>query len=81
MITTNNNGCFGLDEIKKITLRNMGLNSVYVISFVNDKRNLYASTKHCFLTDNNEPKIITQLKSGDKIWIDIVAFSADRSLI
>lgn len=81
MFYTNNNGSFGLGEIKKITKRNMELNTIYVISFVNDKRKMYASTFHCFLTDENIPKSTSQLIVGDRIWIDISAFTADKSLI
>ena len=69
MLQTEFNGNFGLDEIKKIRLRNMGLNTVYDIRFVNDKRILIATRLHCFLTDG-QPKILSDLKAGDKIWIN-----------
>lgn len=80
MIQTEFNGNFGLDEIKCIQLKNTGLNSFYEIRFVNDKRKLYACKLHCFLTDDGKPKILSDLKVGDKIWVDISAFSSDKSL-
>ena len=70
MIQTEFNGNLGLDEIKKIRLKNMGLNSVYDVRFVNDKRILIATKLHCFLTDEGQPKILSDLKAGDKIWIN-----------
>ena len=70
MIQTEFNGNLGLDEIKKIRLKNMGLNSVYVIRFVNDKRILIATKLNCFLTDDGKPKILSNLKAGDKIWFN-----------
>lgn len=70
MILTEFNGNFGLDEIKKITLRNMGLNTVYDVRFTNDKRILIATRLHCFLTDGGHAKKLSDLKAGDKIWIN-----------
>jgi intein/homing endonuclease len=70
MIRTEFNGNFGLDEIKKIRIRNMGLNTVYDVRFVNDKRIIIATRLHCFLTDDGEPKVLSDLKAGDKIWIN-----------
>ena len=80
MIQTEFNGNFGLDEIKRIQLKNSGLNPFYEITFVNDKRKLYACKLHCFLTDDGNPKILSDLKVGDKIWVEIGAFSSDKSL-
>jgi len=71
MIKTEYNGNFGLDEIKRIYLKNMGLNTVYDIRFVNDKRILIVTNLHCFLNENKEAKTINELKIGDKIWINI----------
>lgn len=76
MIQTEFNGNFGLDEINKIILKK----SFYEISFVNDKRKLYGCRLHSFLTDDGQPKNLIDLKVGDKIWIDISAFSSDKSL-
>ena len=70
MIETQYNGNFGLVEIKKIRLRNMGLNTVYDVRFVNDKRILIATPLHCFLTDDGKPKILSDLKVSDKIWVN-----------
>jgi len=69
MIKTEFNGNFGLDEIKKIILRNMGLNTVNEIKFTNDSRILIATRLHCFLTDEGIAKTLSNLKVGDKIWI------------
>ena len=80
MKKTEFNGNFGLDEIKKISLRNSGTNSYYEIRFVNDKRRLYATNLHSFLTEDKQPKITSDLKVGDRIWVDISAFSSDGSL-
>jgi len=76
MIETAFNGNFGLDEIKRIIIRN----SFYEIILVNDQRKIFACKLHSFLTDKNEPKSILDLKIGDKIWIDISAFSKDGTL-
>jgi hemolysin-activating ACP:hemolysin acyltransferase len=81
MLIANNNGSFGLDEIKKIVKRNSNYNEYYIISFVNDDRKLYSSKYHAFLLENGKTKSSENLKSGDKIWIDIFAFSKDKSLI
>lgn len=75
MIETQYNGNFGLDEIKKIRLRNMGINTVYDVRFVNDKRILIATPLHCFLTDDGQPKNLSDLKAGDKIWVNTCELS------
>ena len=36
---------------------------------------------HSFLTDDKKSKNVTELKTGDRIWIDIHAFTKDKSLI
>lgn len=78
MINTNlTNGCFGLDEIKKIIKKN----NFIEIRFVNDKRKLYVCHLHAFQTINGIAKNVGDLKNGDKIWIDISAFTSDKSLI
>jgi hypothetical protein len=80
MIDTNLNETFGLDRIKKITHKTNRYTNMYIIEFENDERKLYASELHCFLSDNNKPKRICDLVSGDLIWIDLHAFSKDGSL-
>ena len=80
MIKTAYNGNFGLDEIKRIIKRQMIYNSFYEIILVNDKRKIFSCELHSFLTEDNIPKSIHDLKSGDKIWIDISAFSKDGTL-
>lgn len=79
MIQTDFNGNFGLDKIKRITKRMSGLNSYYEIRFMNDIRKLYCCRLHSFLTDEGIAKTVNDLKIGDKIWIDISAFSKDSS--
>jgi hypothetical protein len=78
-IDTAFNGNFGLDEIRKIVKRKDN-NSFYEIHLLNSGKKLYACRYHCFLTDKDDAKHIYNLKSGDKIWIDISAFSSDGSL-
>jgi len=48
-------------------------------SFVNDKRKLYVCYLHAFRTEDGEAKLTTELKTGNKIWIDISAFTTDGS--
>ena len=81
MIKTNINGNFDLDEVKRITHRSSQYSDYYVISLTNDSRKLYCSMYHSFLTDDKKSKNVTELKTGDKIWIDIHAFTKDKSLI
>ena len=64
------NGAFGLVEIKKIVLRNNGLNTLYLLKFSNDKRILIATILHCFLNNNGEAKTVRDLVTGDIIWIN-----------
>jgi hypothetical protein len=80
MIKTALNGNFGLAEIKKIVKRFSGLTPYYLIILVNDKRKIYACDLHAFLTETNIPKCIKELQCGDRIWIDISAFSKDGTL-
>ncbi|MDA3779448.1 MAG: hypothetical protein PF487_04375 [Bacteroidales bacterium] len=70
------NGNFGLFEIDKIFRRN----NFYEISFRNSKKRFAGIHLHCFLTDEDIPKKLINLKSGDKIWIDVSAYTADKSL-
>ena len=80
MIETTYNGNFGLDEIKRIIQRRNPGGSFYEIRFVNDKRKMYICELNSFMTDEMKPKSIYDLKSGDKIWIDIGVFSKDGTL-
>lgn len=80
MILTRFNGNFGLDKIKRINLKYSGHTQYYEIHLVNDKRKIHACKLHCLLTDDGEPKTLSDLKVGDKIWIDISAFSKDGTL-
>jgi hypothetical protein len=70
MRQTEFNGTFGLYEITKIVLRHMGLNTVYCIKFVDEEDFVIATKLHCFLTDDGQPKTITDLKAGEKIWVN-----------
>jgi len=79
MIQTELNGCFGLLKIIKIIWRKSTYMSMYVIKFENDKRCLYCCKYHAFITEDLQAKKITELKSGDVIWIDISAFISDGS--
>ena len=74
------NGAFGLDEISRITKRFSGLTPFYEINFYNDKRKLYPCEYHAFLTEYGIAKSVSELKKGDKIWIDISAFKSDGTL-
>jgi len=69
MIETRYNGNFGLIEIKKIRKMFSGNSLLYHMNFINDKRICIITPLHCFLNENNEPKVVADLKSGDKIWI------------
>ena len=79
MIKTEFNGNFGLDEIKRIVVVCSGV-SYYDISLKNDKRHLFMSKLNAFVLEDNSSKSTNELKPGDKIWIDISAFSKDGSL-
>lgn len=70
----NNN--FGLFEINRIVNRN----NFFLITFTNDRRSFSGVGLHCFLTEEGKAKSLLDLKSGDKIWIDISAYTADKTL-
>lgn len=80
MIDTKFNGSFGLDEIKRISKRYNGITPFYEIRLKNDNRKLYLCDYHSILTEDFIPKRISELTIDDKIWIDISAFSKDKSL-
>ena len=70
------NGNFGLFEINKIIRKN----NYYEITFQNTKKRIVVTHLNCFIDDNGIPKNLTDLKYDDKIWIDISAYTADKSL-
>ena len=70
------NSNFGLFEINKLVKRFQFLE----ISFKNDKRRFAGAHLHSFQTEDGTAKNLTDLKPGDKIWIDISAYTADKSL-
>lgn len=70
MIKTEFNGNFGLGEIKRIQLKNTGLNSFYEIRFVNDRRKLYVCKLHCFLTDDG--KFVIYQKKHKIDYLDMI---------
>lgn len=70
------NGNFGLFKINKIIRKN----NFYEISFQNTKKRFAGVHLHCFIDNNGIPKRLIDLKSGDEIWIDISAYTADKSL-
>lgn len=72
---TEYNGSMRLMQIKRIFQRNMGLNTVYHISFINDKRKLIATKYHCFINDDNKVKRIDELESKENIWVMISELS------
>lgn len=76
IMETQINGNFGLFEINKIMKRS----NFYEISFRNSKKRFAGTYLHCFLSDEDTPKKLIDLKSGDKIWIDVSAYTADKSL-
>lgn len=80
MISTILNGSFGLDKIKRIRFRNSRYQQYYLIELVNDDRQLCVSDFHAFKTDENKAKLVSELKNGDNIWIDISAFTSDGTL-
>ena len=70
------NGNFGLFEINKIVRKN----NFYELRFKNDRRRFAGVHLNCFLSEDGIPQQLQNLKSGNKIWIDISAHTADQSL-
>lgn len=78
--TNRYNGNFKCLEIKKIFKRkNVGSN-FFEISFVDYDKKLCTSELTSFVDNKNRARMIDQLKSGDKIWVDVHAYTKDRSL-
>ena len=70
------NGNLGLFEVDKIVRKT----NFYELRFKNDKRRFAGAHLHSFQTEDAIAKNLTDLKPGDKIWIDISAYTADKSL-
>ena len=70
------NGNFKLLEIKKIIKRT----NFYAIEFVDFEKKLYVSELTAFVDDKNRGRTLLQLESGNKVWIDVYAYSKDQSL-
>lgn len=70
------NGSFGLFEVDKIIIKE----NFREITFKNDKRSFFGCYLNCFISEDYKNKSLIELKSGDKIWIDISAHTADKSL-
>ena len=70
------NGSFGLFEIEKIIRRN----NFYELRFSNDNRRFAGCYLNSFIDENHNSINLMNLKIGDKIWIDISAHTADKSL-
>ena len=75
------NGNLGLGIVKNIIHRSNLMDGMYEITFQNDDRTLYVSHLHAFIDSLDQPISIFEITKGTKIWIDISAFEADRSLI
>jgi hypothetical protein len=66
----------GLFEVDKIIKRN----NFYEIRFQNTNKRFAGTNLHAFMTVENIAKSLVELRYGDKIWIDISAYTADKSL-
>ena len=81
MIKTKYNGSFELFQICGINIKNNTYQDLVVIKFKDEKRKLYVSDLNCFLLGNGEKKCSNELCVGDEIWVDVYAFTADKSFI
>jgi hypothetical protein len=70
------NGNFGLFEIDKVIMRR----NFFELKFTNDKRCFFGCYLNSFIDEDGTSKRLLDLDSGDKIWIDISAHTADKSL-
>jgi hypothetical protein len=70
------NGNLGLFEVDKIIHKN----NFYEIKFQNTNKRFAGTYLHSFMTEENIAKSLVDLKRGDRIWIDISAYTADKSL-
>lgn len=73
---TSFSGAFGIFEVNKVVRKS----SYYEIRFNNDKRRFAGCHLNSFTKESGEAKSLIELKSGDRIWIDISAHTADKSL-
>lgn len=73
---TNFSGAFGIFEVDKIVIKN----NFYELRFNNDRRRFCGCHLNSFTKEDGEAKSLIELKSGDRIWIDISAHTADKSL-
>lgn len=73
---TSFNGAFELLEIYNVVRKN----NFYELRFNNDKRIFAGCHLNSFIKEDGEAVSLIELKSGDRIWIDISAHSADKSL-
>lgn len=75
-MNTQFSGNFGLFEVDKVIRKN----NFYELRFNNDRRRFAGCHLNSFICEDSEAKSLVELKSGDKIWIDISAHTADKSL-
>jgi len=73
---THFNGSFTLFEVEKIVRKN----NFYELRFKNDRRRFAGCHLNSFTCEDGNAKSLIEIKSGDKIWIDISAHTADKSL-
>lgn len=79
---TDYKGHFKLLTIKKIVKReHKALCCTLYFLLTNDNKKIICTPKHCFLTIDGMPKIVTELKSDDSIWIDYTMFKKDGSIL
>jgi hypothetical protein len=71
------NGNFLLLEIDKIIKKS----NFIEIRFKNDKKKLYICKLHAFISEDGRAIGVNELKSGEKIWIDVSAYTSDKSFI
>ena len=70
------NGNFGLFKIDRIVKKN----NFFEIRFQDTNKRLACVYLHSFVDNNGVAKSVLDLKSGDEIWIDTSAYTADKSL-
>jgi hypothetical protein len=70
------NGEFGIFEVDKVVRKS----NFYELTFKNDKRRFSGCHLNSFTKESGEAKSLIELNSGDRIWIDISAHTADKSL-
>jgi hypothetical protein len=73
---TRYNENFQLFSIKKIISKN----NYYEIIFNDTNKRFYGVDLHSFVTSQGNAKRLQDLIIGDEIWIDVSAFTSDKSL-